>query len=490
MLIVELKFLAGRFHATPWGRNVNEGVPEWPPSPYRLLRALYDTWKRKRPDWPIERIEPLLAALASGPPRFHLPSAAASHTRAFLSENKPDITKRQKVFDAFVVVSPNMPVLMGWPELTLTEDEKADLEEILLLINYLGRSESWVAAKVCANNINVDWNCVTADDRPPIVDCDRVRVASPIPKEEYIKTHVPLDGPPANRTPQRSPDWLAALSCSTTDLFRSKLSEPPAMRYVSYLRRKDCFDVEPTFARSRSEPRTEAVLFALESKVLPSVTSTLDISERIRRKLMGLHKSIVGSPAAVSAKFSGKNSAGQPMRGHRHAYILPLDRDGDGRLDHLLVACKDPLIEDERLALDRLQSIWQPDGKPDIQLSPLHWGTLDELCKPTTKVVSATPFVPPWHYRRGRGPWAEWLFAQLRQEASNHGLPAPSEIKLVPALQTRQRQFRWIEFRRNRKGDPIRPGYGFELTFAQPVAGPIALGYGAHFGLGHFVSTM
>jgi hypothetical protein len=56
VVVIELRFLTGRFHATPWGRNVNEGVPEWPPSPYRLLRALYDAWKRKRPDWPEGRV--------------------------------------------------------------------------------------------------------------------------------------------------------------------------------------------------------------------------------------------------------------------------------------------------------------------------------------------------------------------------------------------------------------------------------------------------
>ena len=33
MTAVALRFLAGRFHATPWGHHVNEGVPEWPPSP-------------------------------------------------------------------------------------------------------------------------------------------------------------------------------------------------------------------------------------------------------------------------------------------------------------------------------------------------------------------------------------------------------------------------------------------------------------------------
>lgn len=30
-------------------------------------------------------------------------------------------------------------------------------------------------------------------------------------------------------------------------------------------------------------------------------------------------------------------------------------------------------------------------------------------------------------------------------------------------------------------------GVAFRLTFAEPISGPLALGYGAHFGLGLFV---
>lgn len=32
MPVLEIFFLAERYHATAWGRNVNEGEPEWPPS--------------------------------------------------------------------------------------------------------------------------------------------------------------------------------------------------------------------------------------------------------------------------------------------------------------------------------------------------------------------------------------------------------------------------------------------------------------------------
>jgi len=40
VIAISFKFPAGRYHATPWGRHVNEGAVEWPPSPWRILRAL------------------------------------------------------------------------------------------------------------------------------------------------------------------------------------------------------------------------------------------------------------------------------------------------------------------------------------------------------------------------------------------------------------------------------------------------------------------
>ena len=46
--------------------------------------------------------------------------------------------------------------------------------------------------------------------------------------------------------------------------------------------------------------------------------------------------------------------------------------------------------------------------------------------------------------------------------------------------------FEAVEYRRNRKGDPVRPGFFLRLTFDHPVQGPLAIGYGAHFGLGMF----
>jgi hypothetical protein len=43
-----------------------------------------------------------------------------------------------------------------------------------------------------------------------------------------------------------------------------------------------------------------------------------------------------------------------------------------------------------------------------------------------------------------------------------------------------------MEFRRNRKDDRVRSGYGVRIEFSERVPEALALGYGCHFGLGQF----
>ena len=51
----------------------------------------------------------------------------------------------------------------------------------------------------------------------------------------------------------------------------------------------------------------------------------------------------------------------------------------------------------------------------------------------------------------------------------------------------------WSSYRRARTcGDgrrAVSAGYGFRIEFAESVRGPVALGYGAHFGMGTFIGT-
>ena len=140
---------------------------------------------------------------------------------------------------------------------------------------------------------------------------------------------------------------------------------------------------------------------------------------------MGIHKRANDNdPTTVSPRFSGKTSDGSPLTGHTHAFYQPLDEDGDGRLDHLLVYASEPFTDTELVALDRLRSIWQSNGRPDVRLV-LTSLTADVPQEASRTWATATPFVTVRHFRKGRGTFDQWLRAEIAHECELHGLPRP-----------------------------------------------------------------
>ena len=142
MIAIALRFHSGRFHATPWGRHVNEGAPEWPPSPWRLLRALVATWKRKLDgDFAESDMLALLTKLAS-PPSFVLPPATTGHSRHYMPWFKKGPDDKTLVFDAFVALNKTADIVVAWPDALLTAELREILSQLVQHLGFLGRSES------------------------------------------------------------------------------------------------------------------------------------------------------------------------------------------------------------------------------------------------------------------------------------------------------------------------------------------------------------
>ena len=486
MLLIEFRFPGGRFHATPWGRNVNEGIAEWPPSPYRIVRALVDVCKRRRPDWSDERLEKVLLAV-SNPPSYVLPKATATHTRSYLSSNAKDPSSKQKILDAFVVLDKHARLVAGY-ETDASLQTIEDLRDLLGELNYLGRSESWVKAEILSPEQTPEFNCQPVHGESPDIGSEIVTVAClRKPKEYAALPKKPMMKKKGKKDSDEALSWLQAISLSTKELLNEGWSGPPAMKPLRYFRPSDTFQGESGL-KPQFKPEYRAAKYVLHSPVLPLLTDAVAFSEIVRLKLMGTHKKIMGDDkTAVSPAFSGKSPNGGPAQGHKHAYFLPIDEDGDGRIDHLIVTAADPFTTDEIKALDGLRSIWQANGRPDVQL------ILSVLSKETpgrssTTWASATPFVTNRHYRKTRGKHLDWLASEIRRECRNHGLPEPEEIDWIAQTPTKGHALRWAEFKRSRKKENTpKPGFGCILRFAEPVHGPFAIGSLAHFGLGVFM---
>ena len=145
MPVLEITFPAGRYHATAWGRNVNEGDPEWPPSPFRLARALMDMRYRRFEGISDSELEAALLPLV-GTPRFSLPPVSKMAVKCYLDQGAKELD-RQPVLDAFVCLGKDDALYMELPEAPAASLRL--LEPLAGALPYLGRSESWVTARLC-----------------------------------------------------------------------------------------------------------------------------------------------------------------------------------------------------------------------------------------------------------------------------------------------------------------------------------------------------
>lgn len=530
MIAIELTFPAGRFHATPWGRHVNEGAVEWPPSPWRLLRALLATWKRKADDLANEAtMQRILMALAE-PPEFYLPPATFSHTRHYMPWFKKGPGDKTLVFDSFVAITKDSPLQIVWPHVELAENERAILAKLLPLLGTLGRSESWCEGKLLPSEAKLrEANCKSFDS--DYSDKEIVRVLGVDPKtafanDQYIKLakkQPKKGGPKYERTAfsEYDPDWH--LCMETLWLHDQRLSMPPGAKWLQYGRDKNAFTLPKPKPQHQLRPRMQVARFALDSTVLPLLTDSLRVTEAARINLMGINGRLTekNGERGKSRTFSGKETNGTPVQGHTHCYFLPTDEDHDGRLDHLTLYAHGGFTMEELRAIDKLRAIKsrerEESGHP-LRVVLLGTGVQEEFkpgpLKRSRCWVSITPFISPrlpktsgrlkprsqeklytfvesqlktelerWIRRTGQAFTIDDVGVELlRDKDGNTRRWCP----LKRDFQERALQFR--RFRRKRGDDGgNRPSAFFQLTFPYQVAGPIALGHSSHFGLGLFI---
>jgi len=449
----------GRYHATPWGRNVNEGVVEWPPSPWRLARALVAAWKARVPEFEEADVLEALDLLCD-PPDYLLPPFTTGHSRHYLPDTQHRLGvggNTDKVLDAFVVTERDGLVAMRW-ERTLRPEQRRTLSTLLDRVSYLGRAES-----VCDMRLGEE-----REDFPELL-C----TPSGPDEGEGVELLVP-----------ERPLTVAALTARTVDLRQRRLRYPPGTRLVTYRR------PEPPTTRGSATHRAvrtvEAVRWTITTPARPSVRAAVAMADAVRQAAMSRFGRL--NDGQVSPVLAGKDRAGTPLRDHRHAHYLALDLDGDGLLDTLVCWAPGGLGGAEIAALARIDGLagrsFARDFRPcrlGLEAVGAVEAVIPEVVGPSDRWRSHTPFAPPRHGRRNR-PWDAHVKAEVVRELTYRGLPQPVEAAVEPG--------EWLAFRRHRLTERLADGrraIGVRLRFDRPVAGPIVLGALSHFGLGVFL---
>src|ERR1039458_1258362 len=153
-LYISIRFLTGRAHLHHWHAHHSDGRVDWPPSPWRLLRALVAAAgsglttlpdsiapvlaDMDGDDLPLSRLSSLLSEIA-GPPEIWLPRTSGGHTRHFLPIHKGDGTVKNSgsaVFDTFASLGKDTPIQFRWPDVSLdrSEEHTSELQSLRHLV--------------------------------------------------------------------------------------------------------------------------------------------------------------------------------------------------------------------------------------------------------------------------------------------------------------------------------------------------------------------
>ena len=493
MLSLSFRFIAGKYHATRWGHNVNEGTVEWPPSPWRIMRSLISAWKSGASDIQDSDAWALIHDMAVHDVVFRLPPASVSHTRHYM----PVDDSTTKVIDSFVAVDTGEAVVATWMEVDPTERQIRILEKLAGSIRYLGRAESWCDVRVIQHNGTGDSTIDDISQTPASSPTGLVSGSYNCVPVGYGLATPPADGEMVDVLAPAPGITLEQLCVTTAELHGRNMLYPPSSRLVKYVRPADSLTVRHKRASSpRVKPDIHVLRYTITGRVRPRVTETVGVGDLVRKSAMSVNGR--RNDGKVSPVLSGRNEDGQPRRdGHAHAFFLPTDEDADGVLDHITIVSREAMTEDVLESFAGISKVRYP-GKW-FGLSFFGRGTIEDfddvpILKSDTVWASTTPFVMNLHHRKdGRGGYVRDPEGEIRREIQAR-FGASVAVKTVSIVGDGKSRMldghgrRPVEFRRRRRdGLPGFGAYDARIEFEAPFRGPLSLGHASHYGLGLFI---
>lgn len=535
--VLAYHFTAGRYHATPWGAHVNEGLVEWPPSPYRILRALTATGF-SRLGWEdlSGAARELMSTLGAADVSYVLPSATSSHTRHYMPPFKGNTTK---VIDAFLKFPTDSTLFVKF-DTALLPSARALLAELLRAQPYLGRAEAWIDAELLESTPDgLDWlipqesahgsgferiEVLALEQYTRYAEWRTKAIQREVErKEEENKARAEAKQKAAKPLSKKDLDKIGgslpahpveALLLDTASLRADGWSQPPGTRWVSYFRCLGATSPRIGSSSNRSAAKPVAALLALSSdtknaEVFPQMKNALVRMEVLHDALVA-ESSSGGTPSPC---FTGKIDGALTQHQHASLHPLTLGKRAE-RIDHVLVYCPMGFDADARRALSSVRKTYAKN-LPELYVTLAGVGTIEAFATelpvlmPSTTFVSCTPFVPARFLKRNG---ADSLLGQVERELNQRGFPKPSAVKVKVAssryidaasvvigkratdlrLQDGDEflapssEFRHYVRSRTSRPAPISIGLSLLLEFSLPVRGPLAIGYGSHFGIGMF----
>lgn len=503
-VVVQVTLLSGRYHAHSWGQAQHAmGGPEWPPSPWRLLRAIAAWWfDATEPPCSAEVRDGILNALGrAGTPRIWVPKACFNeipyYQPATVAKAKGrEINSPVLHYDHFAVLA--APDMYFAFDTDLTEEQRAALSRLLSRARYFGRAESRALVRLAepdqqkpdgyfeaissvharsASMVRRNVLVTTPEFNAP--DLWRVREPSRAKGKVDRRSGAPTGGTEA---PQHFVEALISAKKPLPDGTRWLEYELPRSAVVQQLPKR-----RTSRAASPVVPAAE-IHFRLFRRVPIPVLHTVSLARCFRDQAVRRYSRATGNHSVL---LSGREEDGSVARGHRHAYYLPRPtRSSAGVLEQFVVVLPRGEFGVDQEVLDAMLGITRLLRGDPYPVLVVPEGVRSAPTMSSASIWrSLTPFLPSPQRRprRERTDPAQQLLRAV--EASVERTPAQMSLidsQVVPVLSHLYASSDPSSESSARHRITRRAGFAFQLEFFEPVQLPPAIGTDAHFGLGQF----
>jgi CRISPR-associated protein Csb2 len=456
-LTISIELIRDLYCGNPWDVAHIEGATDWPPSPWRILRAFQaGAFLAHLSEVDFSHLDAASATLARVKPVFYLPQSAYFQSRTVrldqdgttnLYTNGKTVVSAELRFDA-----QDRTVWVQWP-VDLNTAQHQVLDKVLRYCRYLGRREA-----------DALWLRQPDEDMPPAnafpeSKGDRLCM---VPNEDFLPEHLRIQ--PADNARAKRANGMGATWCM--------------YRIIPKIEQ---------FTPLSDAVQTNRCRIHFRGNYSPHVKTLTWWTDKLHKTLAKL-----GTPAFTGSELS-----------HDHVFLIPgivkdyfhwIDVVGlapftHGELEHLLAITAlygdgslMPVLPELLIEASQSGLAWETHTPFYLTRYPLIRrgrprlidGTRYQKDGPEHQALKYLLFLPQFQYVEGIS------FSEYQGRLC---LFSQSEPFAICAANPWQGSYKWPVERE--KGKLFsKQGYWLSIEFFQPVTGPIALGYACHFGLG------
>jgi len=503
VLTIRLTFPWGRYYAHPWGQNparITEA--EWPPSPWRLLRAIAAAWFQANPGCgPSSELIQTLETLGHELPTFVLPKASFGrvihYQPNFGATAKSDMSlakyKRVRHENHFVAVGND--VIVRWRLEGVDGATRAIIRAVVSdaagRITYFGRAES-----ICEVSVEDETPEDEADTRVVLQDAQPCRQISADCRDVFCPNPSEFRASDLWKRRDAEVDDDVARKHLVQDLIDAPQPLPDGTAWYSY-RMPDGWPQQWVVRHFRPPRRRQSntrivaryLEFSLQCRIPVPIKHVVSIAELFRNAAISNHQD-------PSYALSGHDRPSEFESGHHHAFYLPQPDASGKSLERLRVWCAHGFTRREVNALISVGALRWAGGR--FPARPVFLQMQRNLPSASRAGIweSVTPYVPPRHWYRkkleeGRIRGDERPENQLARNLAENGVAVrPISIERIQLVDSEWDicKIHLSKQAHQTKSEPDRRvGVFLRLEFAEPLIMPFpSFGHSCHFGLGQF----